>query len=88
MSQFIKSSLPTYHQVTVEGAALQPIIFDKLMPALLGIPHDHGVLAMLTLCAIIMRPNIEPEKLHEVVMKTSEALVLNLSDDVPAGEAN
>ncbi len=58
-----------------------------MIPACDGELFDHTILALLTLCAIMMRPSIDGGKLKEVVMRTSEALVLNLAD-APTGEAN
>ena len=77
------SNQPVVQKISVSGAELHNLIFNKLAPACSGELLDHAVLAMLTLSVMMMRPNISHERMQEVVLKTSETLVLNLMD-VPA----
>lgn len=74
-------------QVSVDGKDIQRLIFDRLMPAIEGEPLGHSVLSLLTLSVLLMRPDIDIEKLQDVVMSTSEHMILSMTD-MPEGQAN
>jgi hypothetical protein len=78
---------PFIQNVTVEGRDIQRLIFDRLAPAVEGEPLSHTVLAMLTFSVLLMRPNIDLDLLQDVVMSTSEHMIMAMTD-VAEGEAN
>jgi len=76
---------PFVQSVTVEGKDVQRVIFDRLSPAIEGEPLAHAILSMLTFSIMLMKPDIEIEQLQDIVMSTSEHIIMHLS---PVGEAN
>ena len=58
------------------------------MPACEGETLEESVLAMLCLCSLMMRPDVTVDKLKETVQATSAYLITQLTDSVPAAEAN
>ena len=78
---------PFIQRVSANGKDIQAIIFDRLAPAVEGESLSNSVLAMLTFSVLLMRPNVDVELLQDVVMSTSEHMIMALMDVVP-GEAN
>jgi hypothetical protein len=71
---------PLVQQVSVDGKDVQRIIFDRLVPAIEGEDFKNSVLSMLTLAILMMKPNIAIEQLEQVVMGTSEYMVMAMAD--------
>ena len=80
MSAFIQ-------QVTVDGADIQQLIFNKLAPACEGEQISHSVLGMLTYITLLMKPDIDLPDLQKIVMDTSEYMIMQLAP-APVGEPN
>ena len=79
---------PTIHEVELETQAVESIICNQLAEALDGTPLDYAVMAMLTYCALLMKPHVEWPELQEAVMSTSKHLILSLADIESTGPAN
>lgn len=71
--------------VSVAGKDIQRIIDNKLAPACEAEQLDNAVISMLTFSIILMKPSIDASTLQEVVMNTSQHIILQLMD--PATEA-
>ena len=82
------SKTPLIQSVEVDGRDIHALIFNKLRPAVQGEQISHSVLAMLTLSALLMKPDIEIEALQDIVMDTSKHMLLQLSPIQVTGEAN
>jgi hypothetical protein len=78
---------PLIHSVEVDGSEIQTLIFDKLAPACEGEKLAHSVLGMITFSILLMKPDIDVDQLQDVVMSTSEYMVMQL-EPIPEGEAN
>lgn len=68
-------------EIEVDGATIEDLVYERLVPALENVDAKHAVLAMLTFCAVLMKPSIKIEELQQTVLSTSQALVASL---VPA----
>jgi hypothetical protein len=71
---------PFIQQVSVDGRDIQRLIFDRLAPAVEGEPLSHSVMAMITFAVLLMRPDIDLELLQDVVMSTSEHMIMAMTD--------
>ena len=67
--------------VSVSGKDIQRIVYDKLAPACEAEQLEHAVLSMLTFSIILMKPSIDVDTLQEVVMNTSQHIILQLMDE-------
>lgn len=68
------------HNVIVDGADIQRVVFDRLVPALEGEAFELQVLSLITLSVLMMKPNIDFDQLQEVVMSVSEHMMLLIAD--------
>ena len=78
---------PVYQQVTIDGKEIHRIVFDRILPACDGEKLGPTVMSLLASAVIMLSPDIELEKLQDVIMGASEYLVIATAE-VPAGEAN
>lgn len=79
---------PIIEQVEIDGDQIQQVIFDNLMPALDNVPIGLAITAMLGFSTLLMKPDISPDGLSEVLGETSKFLVMLLSSVDAASEIN
>lgn len=80
------SHTPFLQAVTVEGKEIQRIVFDRLQPAIEGENFEESIMSLLIFAILLMKPEIELEALQEVVLSTTEHIMMHIS--VPEGPAN
>lgn len=64
--------------VEVPGPILQAIVWEKLMPALEGLPVDHCILALIAFSILLMKPDVTMEELSAAIKNASESISLTL----------
>lgn len=79
--------MPIAEMTEVPGAEIQQLIWERLMPALDGLPIPHAVLAMLSFCVIILKPNATPDELGFTVEEASKMIITSLAP-VKEGSVN
>ena len=67
-------------QIAIDGASVQKIIFEKLMPAVDDIPMGEAVLAMMTFTVFLMKQDLPVEDLRQIVFDTSKFIVMSLNE--------
>ena len=81
-------SQETVRRVSVSSQQIAELVFQKIFPAMQGQPIDAMVLSLICAAALAMRPSMEQEKLHQVILDTSGYLITQLQDEVAAADAN
>ena len=66
-------------ETAASGAEISTII-ERLEPAFEGLPKGHVIIACLTIVATIMKPDIEPDDLVNVVKEMSRTACEFLDD--------
>jgi hypothetical protein len=66
--------------VRLSALETQRIIEERLLPALEGEPVDYSLMAIFTLAAMLMKPEISSEELAASVHDMSQHLSLSLMD--------
>jgi hypothetical protein len=69
--------------VSVEGREIQRLVFDRIAPAIEGESIEAAVLSLLTMAVLVMKPDVTIERLQEIVLQTSETLILSMEDFNP-----
>lgn len=72
--------------VSIDGKNIQRVLFDRLIPAVEGEDVESTILALYTLAVMMMNPGISTERLQEVVMATSQYLMMMMYEG--DGKAN
>lgn len=67
-------------QFEADGAEIQRVIYQRLMPSLDGEQLGYSVLALIALSVILMKPDIEGEQLQEIITNVSQTIILHLSE--------
>lgn len=75
-------------RVLVPGDYIQQLIEHKLGPALEGEPVGPASIALITLTAIVLEPEIPMERLQEVVLAMSQQFALALMETPPNSKVN
>lgn len=71
-------------EMSVAGADIEEVIHTRIGPAIDGIPVPLAVLSMVATICLILKPEIEPEKLQDAITSISHGIMLTLSD-LPSG---
>lgn len=81
----MSTTIPFLQSITVEGKEIQRIVFDRLMPAIEDEPIEPSILSLIIFAILMMQPDIPTEKLQEVLLSTTEHIIMMIA---PTGTAN
>ena len=65
------------HETVVSGDEILPIV-RHLEQSLIGCPVGHGIIALLSMAFILMKPDVDPDDLERAVTDTSRYMCLLL----------
>lgn len=63
-----------------DGKAIQQLIYGRILPTLDGEPLGHCVLATIASAVILMKPDIDMDKLQEIITAVSQTIILHISE--------
>lgn len=71
--------METIEKFEADGQEIQRIIYTRLMPAVDGESLGHSVLSLIAFSIILMKPDIDMDRLQEIITSVSQTIILHLS---------